>query len=85
MILNEIGVVANKYLQEIPGHFSHVHLDEFMVMPNHIDCILSLDNVGTSPVGTSYIMSLQRNEFSKPVKGSVSVTIQQFKASVKRS
>ncbi|MEO8112027.1 MAG: transposase [Ginsengibacter sp.] len=84
MILNEIGLVANKYLMEIPGHFSHAQLDEFIVMPNHIHCILALDNVGTSHVGTSHVMSLQRNEFSKPVKGSVSVIIQQYKAAVKR-
>jgi REP element-mobilizing transposase RayT len=87
MTLNEIGEIANKYLQEIPNHFPHAQLDEFIVMPNHIHCILSLEN---KIVGTSHVMSQMgmhahnRNEFSKPVKGSVSVIIQQFKASVKK-
>ncbi len=95
MILNEIGVVADKYLMEIPDHFSHAQLDEFIVMPNHVHCILALGNkivapVGTANVGTSYMMSTigmhahNHNEFSKPVKGSVSVIIQQYKAAVKR-
>ncbi|MEP7233337.1 MAG: transposase [Ginsengibacter sp.] len=95
MILNEIGLVANKYLIEIPNHFSHAQLDEFIVMPNHVHCILAIENkivapIGTADVGTSYMMSTigmhvhNRNEFSKPVKGSVSVIIQQYKAAVKR-
>jgi putative transposase len=45
-------------------------------------------SVGTSHVGTSHVMSLPRephqNKFSKPVAGSVSVIIQQYKSSVKR-
>lgn len=100
MILNEPGKIAEEYLNEIPNHFSQVEMDEFIVMPNHVHCILILDkpHVGTqhvvspsdndAPVGTSHVMSLQPqpqyNQFSKPIPGSVSVIIQQFKSSVKR-
>ncbi len=95
MILNETGVIANKYLQEILSHFPHAQLDEFIVMPNHVHCILALENkifaaVETGNVGASHVMPTigihapNRNEFSKPVKGSVSVIIQQYKAAVKR-
>lgn len=102
MILNEIGKIAHEYLNEISNHFSHVEMDEFIVMPNHVHCILNLDksdDVGTrhvvslsenteTPVGTSHVMSLQSqpqfNQFSKPIPGSVSVIIQQYKSSVKR-
>jgi putative transposase len=105
MILSEIGLIVSKYWLEIPDHFSHVKLDAFVVMPNHIHGILILDYslVGTrhgvsllSPsynnVGPCYGMALparqesgrQINRFSKPVRNSVSVIINQFKSSVKR-
>jgi putative transposase len=105
MILSEIGLITSKYWLEIPYHFPHVKLDEFVVMPNHIHGILILDYslVGTrhgvslrSPsgynVGPCHGMALparwencqQINQFSKPVRNSVSVIINQFKSSVKR-
>lgn len=118
MTLNDIGKIANEYLQDIPNHFSHVEMGEFIVMPNHVHCVLVLhkptddvagtrhvvslpDNTGNT-VGTSHVMSLQQpntsvrtrhvvsqqisqlNQFSKPIPGSVSVIIQQYKSSVKR-
>jgi len=109
MLLNEVGGIADEYLNNIPNHFSHVEMGEFIVMPNHVHCILVLhnkpNNVGTShDVGTrhvvslrgnagnmawtSHVMSMQQqpntNQFSKPIAGSVSVIIQQYKSSVKR-
>lgn len=125
MKLNEIGEIAYKYLNEIPNHFSHVEMGEFIVMPNHVHCVLVLhkkkDNMGISndiethngvgtpndvgtrhvvsvrdaneiPVGAQYIVPLHLppettiniNQFSKPIPGSVSVIIQQYKSSVKR-
>jgi putative transposase len=150
MILSEIGLIASQYWLEIPDHFPHVLLDEFVVMPNHIHGILILDYsiVGTrhgvslhSPsreiVGSCHGMTLPGNniafngdepgnnmklygkisndnakfednfapddqtsqpnendlilsssqninQFSKPVKNSVSVIINQYKSSVKR-
>ncbi len=127
MILNAIGKIANIYLNEIPKHYPHVEMGEFIVMPNHVHCILKLndnDNVGTrhgvsdnnndagnndvrprhgvalpnnmdNPVGTCHGMSPQQpppqqpslpsvNQFGKPVSGSVSVIINQYKSSVKR-
>jgi putative transposase len=43
MILSEIGNIANLYWTEIPDHFPHVILDEFIVMPNHIHGIIKLN------------------------------------------
>ncbi|HLG33542.1 MAG TPA: hypothetical protein VI757_01570 [Bacteroidia bacterium] len=148
MILNDVGKIADEYLQNIPDHFPHSEIGEYVVMPNHVHCILMLHkpSVGTShvmsshamskpentittntgtrnvvvksenpalmhsgtrhvvslpdnpeiPVGTSHVMSLQQpnvaqppsqkklNQFSKPIPGSVSVIVQQYKSSVKR-
>lgn len=89
MNLSEIGTIATQYWLEIPSHFSHVKLDEYVVMPNHVHGLLILDY---SLVGIPHGMTIpfdldinQRiNQFSKPVKNSVSVIINQYKSSVKR-
>ena len=48
MILNNAGRFANKCWLEIPEHFPHVALDEFIIMPNHIHGIIIINgkNVG---------------------------------------
>lgn len=89
MIHSEIGLIASRYWLEIPDHFPHVKLDEFAIMPNHIHGVLILDY---SLAGTHHGMTLPAkqksnqnvNQFSKSVKNSVSVIINQYKSSVKR-
>lgn len=44
MQLSEMGMLAEKYWYEISEHFSHVQLDEFVVMPNHLHGIIIFDN-----------------------------------------
>ncbi|HET54224.1 MAG TPA: hypothetical protein ENN33_03295 [Ignavibacteria bacterium] len=46
MILNEFGKMTNKFLEEIPSHYSTVELDEYIVMPNHIHAIIIINDVG---------------------------------------
>lgn len=41
--LSEIGKIVRKFWHEIPKHFSGVHLDNFIVMPNHIHGILIIN------------------------------------------
>lgn len=97
MILNDAGKIADECWLGIPGHFPNVVLHEYIIMPNHVHGIIELkrvDTVGTRHVvslpdnsetfaGTSHMMS-QQNQFSKPVPGSLSVIIQQYKSSVTR-
>ncbi len=78
--LSEIGEISSTFWLEIPKHFPHVKLDEFVVMPNHIHGLLILDY---SSVGPRHGMTLQ-SQFYRPVKNSVSVIINQYKSSVKR-
>ncbi|NIK73953.1 REP element-mobilizing transposase RayT [Thermonema lapsum] len=40
MVLNDAGFIARKYWLEIPSHFPHTQLDEFIIMPNHIHGII---------------------------------------------
>lgn len=80
MILNELGMIAEKqwlYTKEIR---KNVDLDLYVIMPNHIHGIIIIN-----PVETRHGVSLQQtNAFSKPIKNSLSVIINQFKGSVKR-
>ncbi|MBI5215425.1 MAG: transposase [Ignavibacteriae bacterium] len=104
MIFNDMGRIADEYLQNIPNHFSHVEIGEYVVMPNHVHCILVLGDKldgGTGHVGTRHGVSLPTdtsqshgvlqpqqqtkiNQYGKPVAGSVSVIVNQYKSSVKR-
>jgi len=43
MHLSDIGEMANKFFIEIPEHFPNIHLNAFVVMPNHIHGIIIID------------------------------------------
>lgn len=125
MALTDTGKIAGDYWFNIPEHFPHAVLHEFIVMPNHIHGIIEI--VGTShgmsieldneisneisdaaivrpchemddersrhgvslpdnridPVRPSHGMA-NTTQFGKPVPGSISVIINQYKSSVKR-
>ena len=40
--LNELGLIAQKIILEIPNHFPEVLVDKYVVMPNHVHAILIL-------------------------------------------
>nr|WP_315862938.1 transposase [Thermosynechococcus sp. NK55a] len=40
MRLNEAGHIAQQCWTDIPNHFPHIQLDEFIIMPNHVHGIL---------------------------------------------
>src|SRR5438034_634140 len=56
MMLSPIGEAARDCWVEIPWHFPHACLDEFVVMPNHMHGIVVMGNV---PVETRHVASLQ--------------------------
>jgi len=43
MHLSELGLMAQKYWQEIPDHFFNVYLDESIIMPNHLHGIVIIN------------------------------------------
>ena len=67
MILNDIGIIANKFWLEIPHHYQNIKLDEYIIMPDHIHGILIINsdppvqtpnfvqtpNLGVSTIGSS--------------------------------
>jgi putative transposase len=73
---SEIGNVASCYLEAIPRIRSNVDLDEFIVMPNHVHFIFEIK-------GESFSLE-NRNRYSKPIAGSLSVIVNQYKGAVKK-
>jgi len=45
MLLNDYGVIVIKCWDDLPNHYQHAQLDEFVIMPNHVHGIIVL-NVG---------------------------------------
>ncbi len=43
MIYSDIGRTANEFWQEIPEHFEHVDIDEFVIMPDHMHGIVIIN------------------------------------------
>ena len=87
MRLSKLGIVAKECWLKIPGHFLHVELDEFVVMPNHIHGILILKNGrdGACPVSTkkSLIKNPSNHNFL-PKPESLSVIVGSFKSAVSK-
>jgi len=40
---SEIGFLAERFWMEIPNHFAHVRLENFVLMPDHVHGVLVLD------------------------------------------
>ncbi|MGR3302436.1 MAG: transposase [Candidatus Scalindua sp.] len=78
MILNNAGRFANKCWLEIPEHFPHVVLDEFIIMPNHIHGIIIINDIN---VGANNYSPLQINQFRSPSK-TIGSMIRGFKIGV---
>lgn len=72
--LSAIGQTAQQYWAEIPNHFEGVYLDEYVIMPDHIHGILTIDRPFSS--GT--------NQFAPLKPGSLPTIVQSYKSSVTR-
>jgi len=60
MILNDAGKIVSQCWINIPKHFSHVKLDEFVIMPNHVHGIIFITHGNLNiPVETQNFASLR--------------------------
>ncbi|MCP9441172.1 MAG: hypothetical protein NNA20_01135 [Nitrospira sp.] len=76
MRLNEIGKIVRQCWLDIPAHFAHTELDEFVVMPNHVHgIIVIIDGRGTA-------CRAPTEQFGRPVTGSIPTVIRSFKSAV---
>lgn len=54
MILNKLGEIVKKYWMEIPKHFKHVYLDEFIIMTDHMHGILIIKQpISVKPIAVT--------------------------------
>ena len=72
--LNRLGVIAFHCWQKIPEHFSHIELDIFVIMPNHLHGILWITK--------SIDHESHLRQFGKMTIGSISSIIRSYKAIV---
>ncbi|NQU18300.1 MAG: transposase [Candidatus Saganbacteria bacterium] len=87
MRLSKMGKIAYKYWVDIPKHYGNVQLDEFVVMPNHVHGIINVEpchGMALQKTPQTPQKSLRYNQFSKPISGSLSMIINQYKSSVTR-
>jgi len=72
---------AGKYVQscwmEIPSHFPHVALDEFVAMPNHVHGIIWINNVGVQN-----FEPLRENRYQHIIPRSIGSIVRGFKIGV---
>jgi putative transposase len=78
MQLSPPGEIAHRFLAEIPRHFPHAEVDEFVVMPDHVHVILVLRAPPHS------VQQRPKRTFGPLAPGSLSKIIQAYKASVTR-
>ena len=72
---SEIGKIASDYCLQIPKHYSFVVIDEYIVMPNHIHMILSIQK----DIKTNYTANIYG-----PQSGNLSAIIRAYKSTVKK-
>jgi len=77
MVLNELGIVAKRYWEEIPIHSPNVEIDYFVTMPNHLHGIIIINPISE----IKNVETPDRASLLKPILGSI---VNQFKGSVKR-
>ena len=76
--LSKLGEIARQELEQISLKFSKIHLDVFVVMPNHIHILITISANGTS------IQTTNSEAFRHPVPGSIPTIVRAYKAAVTR-
>lgn len=75
--LSPMGQIAHDCWQAIPRHHSHVALDEFVVMPNHVHGLIKIVQATSDSEHTT-------NQFGPLQKGALPAIVQSYKAAVTR-
>jgi len=89
MNFSKVGMLAEKYWEQIPEHFPFVSLGNFVIMPNHMHGILIINNVvavETLQCNVCRDENGKNHFFSEisPKSGSVSTIIRSYKSVVTR-
>jgi REP element-mobilizing transposase RayT len=88
MMLNKFGLVAKQQWEKLPKRFPNIELGAYMIMPNHthgIIVIMAGRGTAENPNdhdGESSRRAPTREQFQKPVKGSIPTIIRSYKSAV---
>jgi len=63
MVLNQYGKVVAECLRDLPSHYSNIQLDYFIIMPNHLHCVIIIKN-NDDVVGNGFKPFLKKNQYS---------------------
>ncbi len=66
MLLNPSGEIAFSTWEDMPNHYPHVQLDQFIIMPNHVHGIIFLTDLRRDRFLN---LSLQRHSLSEIIRG----------------
>lgn len=77
--LSTEGQIVSRVWNQIPEHYKHVELDEFVVMPNHLHGIIWLIEDEDIPVRAQHAAPL-REGYKGPFAGSLGTIIRSFKS-----
>ncbi len=70
MKLNSYGEIVKNSWNDLPNHYNHVNLDEYIVMPDHFHGIIMLDNArvgaGFKPAHMDNTAHVQMNQTPQP-------------------
>lgn len=80
MVLNEIGEIVDDEWNKTQYLRKNVELDEYVVMPNHLHGILTIDDVGAR----RGVPLQQSNRFGTSISNSLGIIVNHFKSAVKR-
>ncbi len=87
MHFSPIGSIADMLWHEIKNHAKNVELDNYVIMPNHIHGIITLNNnnhsVGTRHVSMAPCPYYENNENNKNKRKTIKILNQGFKTKVK--
>ena len=81
MVLNDCGTYAQQCWTAIPEHYPHVSLDEYVVMPNHIHGIITIQNVGVQNLEPLQNVS-RHNQYQHIIPKSIGSIVRGFKIGV---
>ena len=43
-LLSHYGLISDKVINDIPNHYSNIFVDKYVIMPNHIHLLISIQN-----------------------------------------
>ncbi len=70
MRCNELGKIVEKIWDDLPHHYPHIQLDEFVVMPNHVhEIVIIYDTLAVVRGRAVKMIFHPKNHFHPPLRG----------------